>query len=81
MATQRCIHLECSKTSGKVNLGFVLTHSLPRRLVDGLNGARSRFGYKPAFVVDRLDLKTYQSLLGGLSNVYTLRIPFEFRGL
>ena len=40
MATRKGIHLNCNKTSGRVDLEFVLTLSLAVRLMARLRGVR-----------------------------------------
>ena len=74
MATQRSLHLDCSKTSGKVNLGFVLTQSVPRRLIVGLNGARSRsstcFHSRPG----RIELENLSQLVGVVNGGNFIRV-------
>ena len=40
MATRKGIHLNCDKTSGRVDLEFVLTLSLTVRLMYGMRGVR-----------------------------------------
>ena len=40
MATRKGIHLNCNKTSGRVDLEFVLTLSLAVRLIYGMRGVR-----------------------------------------